>query len=306
MIIVKNLRKYFSNLKAIDGVSFEIKPGETFGLVGESGSGKSTLGKTLLCLEEPSSGEVFFEGENISLFSSKERKEFRKKAQVIFQDPYASLNPRMTVEDILKEPFEIHGIEAGPEKIAELLQLVHLDPAFAYRFPHELSGGQKQRIGIARALALMPKFIVCDEPISSLDVSVQAQIVLLLKKLQAQFGLTYLFISHDLRMVKYISSRIAVMYLGHIVEIAPTAELFLEPLHPYTEALLSAIPLPDPKLERTRTRIFLPGEPPSPSNPPKGCAFCTRCPKAMPICHEVKPALQQIHPGHRVACHLYQ
>jgi oligopeptide/dipeptide ABC transporter ATP-binding protein len=306
MIVVKNLRKYFSNLKAVDGVSFEIQPGETFGLVGESGCGKSTLGKTLLRLEEATSGEVFFEGENIFAFSLKQKKKFRKKAQVVFQDPYASLNPRMTVQDILKEPFEIHGIETSSTKITKLLEQVYLSPAFASRFPHELSGGQKQRVGIARALALMPKFIVCDEPISSLDVSVQAQIVLLLKKLQAELGLTYLFISHDLRMVKYLSNRVAVMYLGHLVEISPTTDLFLTPLHPYTEALLSAICHPDPQLERKRTRIFLSGEPPSPLNPPKGCVFCTRCPKVMPICHEVAPPLKQISPGRQVACHLFQ
>jgi oligopeptide transport system ATP-binding protein len=308
MITVKDLKKHFKTkegvLKAVDGVSFTIQEGETLGLVGESGCGKSTLGRLLLRLQEATSGEVFVGEKNLFDLSSKELKEFRKTAQMIFQDPYASLNPRMTVEDIVREPFEIHNIDVSETAIYHLLQKVHLDPVYRRRFPHEFSGGQRQRIGIARALALNPKFIVCDEPISALDVSTQSQIVALLKNLQADLNLTYLFISHDLRMVKYIATRVAVMYLGHLVEIAPG--LFENPLHPYTQALLSAIPVPDPQMAKKRTRIILKGEMPSPLTPPKGCAFCTRCPKVMEKCSRVAPSLKEVTSGHFVACHLYE
>lgn len=309
LLQVKNLKKYFplksDILKAVDDISFEIKAGETFGLVGESGCGKSTLGRSLLRLQEPTSGEILFEGKNILNFSREELKSWRKEAQFVFQDPYASLNPRMTAEDIIAEPFQIHGIEYDEGKIRDLLRQVNLSPAHRKRFPHEFSGGQRQRIGLARALALTPRFIICDEPISALDVSVQAQIVNLFKKLQMELGLTFLFISHDLRMIKYLSDHVAVMYLGNIVELAPVTELFKIPLHPYTEALLSAIPIPDPKIEKNRSRIVLKGEVPSPVHPPKGCVFCTRCPKVMEICHRVRPETKEVAPGHKVACHLY-
>jgi oligopeptide/dipeptide ABC transporter ATP-binding protein len=305
LVTVENLKKHYGSLKAVDGVSLTLYQKETFALVGESGCGKSTFGKTLLRLEEPTAGSVLFKEKNIFHLPPKELKIFRQQAQVIFQDPYASLNPRMTVEDILKEPFEIHRIETSDEHISHLLKQVHLPDSFRPRFPHELSGGQRQRVGIARALALSPQFIVCDEPLSALDVSIQAQIVELLKDLREALNLTLLFISHDLRMVKHISDRVGVMYLGHLVELAPTADLYLQPLHPYTEALLSAIPIPDPEAEKTRTRVILPGEVPSPLNPPKGCVFCTRCPKVMPICHTTPPPLIQIAPNRQVACHLY-
>lgn len=309
MIRLKNLKKYFpvkqGLLKAVDDVSFEIQTGETFGLVGESGCGKSTLGRTLLRLKEPTSGTVYFNEKNILNFSKTELKNWRKEAQLIFQDPYASLNPRMTAEDIISEPFYIHHMTPTKERIHELFEQVNLSPMHHRRFPHEFSGGQRQRLGIARALALTPRFIVCDEPISALDVSVQAQIVNLLKQLQKELRLTYLFISHDLRMVKYIADRVGVMYLGTLVEIAPTEALYTTPLHPYTEALLSAVPIPDPKVEKKRTHIVLQGEVPSPIHPPKGCPFCTRCPKVMDICHVERPRLKQVKPGHQVACHLY-
>lgn len=309
LVQVKGVKKYYSVekglLKAVDDVSFEIRAGETFGLVGESGCGKSTLGRTLLRLQEATSGEVLFEGKNIFNFSQEELKNWRKEAQFIFQDPYASLNPRMTAEDIIAEPFQIHKIEYDEGKIQELFHQVNLSPAHRKRFPHEFSGGQRQRIGLARALALTPRFIICDEPISALDVSVQAQVINLFQKLQTDLGLTFLFISHDLRMIKYLSDHVAVMYLGIIVELAPVAELFKTPLHPYTEALFSAIPIPDPKIEKNRSRIVLKGEVPSPINPPQGCVFCTRCPKVMDICHQVRPAVKEVTPGHKVACHLY-
>ncbi len=311
LVKVQNLKKHFQSgkqiLKAVDDASFEIYPGETLGLVGESGCGKSTLGKTLLRLEEPTSGEVLFDGQNIFNFPRKQLKEFRRKIQMIFQDPYASLNPRMMTKDIIAEPLDIHGIASKIErqrKVEELLHLVGLNSGYAGRFPHELSGGQRQRIGIARALAVNPAFLVCDEPISALDVSVQAQIITLLKKLQHDLGLTYLFIAHDLAMVKYLSTRVAVMYLGHIVELAPAEELYAQPLHPYTQALLSAIPIPDPKIEKTRSRIVLKGEMPSAVNPPTGCIFSTRCPYAKEICHKVRPAWKEATPGHFTACHL--
>jgi len=309
VISVKNLKKYYTTkngtLKAVDDVSFDIEPGKTFGLVGESGCGKSTLGRTILRLQEATSGKVVYEGKNVFNFSREELKNWRKEAQFIFQDPYASLNPRMTAEDIIAEPFQIHGLEYDEGKIQELLRQVNLSPAHRKRFPHEFSGGQRQRIGLARAIALTPRFLVCDEPISALDVSVQAQIINLFKKLQSELGLTFLFISHDLRMIKYLSDHVAVMYLGIIVELAPASELFASPLHPYTQALLSAIPIPDPKIEKNRSRIVLKGEVPSPINPPQGCVFCTRCPKVMPICHLVRPVTKELSPGHQVACHLY-
>ena len=309
LVTVRDLKTHFpvkkGVVKAVDGVSFDIFPQETLGLVGESGCGKSTLGRSLLRLVEPSSGEIIFENQNILDFSPRELKAWRREAQPIFQDPYGSLNPRMMAEDIIREPFEIHGIDPSQERIEELFRQVSLNPQLLRRFPHEFSGGQRQRIGIARALALSPRFLVCDEPLSALDVSIQAQIVNLLRDLQRELSLSYLFISHDLRMVKYISDRVAVMYLGRIMEITASEELYARPLHPYTQALLSAIPIPDPALERKRTRVFLSGDTPSPLNPPPGCLFCKRCPKAMPICFENRPELKEISPGHQVACHLY-
>lgn len=312
LVVVKNLKKFFpvatGTLKAVDDVSFEIHEGETLGLVGESGCGKSTTGRTLLRLEEPTSGELYFRGKDLLNCTPKELKELRREAQIIFQDPYASLNPRMTAKDIISEPLIIHGLAKSSEKdliVDELLHLVGLHPSSKGRFPHEFSGGQRQRIGIARALAVNPRFIVCDEPISALDVSVQAQIVNLLKKLQRDLGLTYLFIAHDLSMVKYLSTRVGVMYLGHIVEMAKSHELYTHPLHPYTQALLSAIPIPDPKIEKNRARIVLKGEIPSPITPPKGCIFSTRCPHAREICHQVRPEWREASPSHYTACHLY-
>lgn len=312
LIQVKNLKKYFpskgQSLKAIDGVSFEIYEGETLGLVGESGCGKSTLGKVLLRLEEVTEGEIFFQQKNLTRMSHAEMKGVRKEIQIIFQDPYASLNPRMTLADIVGEPIDIHRLGLGRErekKIDELLHIVGLDTSFKSRFPHELSGGQRQRVGIARALALNPRFLVCDEPISALDVSVQAQIINLLKKLQKEAGLTYLFIAHDLGVVKYISTRVAVMYLGKIVELASSEDLYSKPMHPYTQALLSAIPIPDPKLEKSREKVLLKGEIPSPINPPKGCVFSTRCPFATKACHDIKPKWKEVAPKHFAACHLY-
>ncbi len=309
MIIIKNLKKYFPTaqglLKAVDDVSFEIPTGQTVGLVGESGCGKSTLGRLLLRLYEPTSGEVEFNGTNIFDLSTSQLKNWRKEAQMIFQDPYASLNPRMTAEDIITEPLKIHRIKAEPATVEEAFQQVSLNPHYRSHYPHEFSGGQRQRIGIARALILNPRFLVCDEPIAALDVSVQAQVVNLLKELQQKMGLTYLFISHDLRMVRYIADQVAVMYLGKIVEQAPTELLYTNPLHPYTQALLSAIPLPDPIQEKKRTRIVLSGEIPSPLHPPPGCAFCTRCPHVMDICKVKAPPLIQITPGHKAACHLF-
>ncbi len=311
LLQVINLKKHYpvkeGILKAIDAVSFEINPGETLGLVGESGCGKSTTGRCILNLEPPTSGEIYFDGINLQTCTPLELHEFRRQAQVIFQDPYASLNPRMNAFDIISEPLRIHKIAASSQMksiVSKLLDLVGLSQTSLQRFPHEFSGGQRQRIGIARALALSPKFIVCDEPISALDVSVQAQIVNLLKQLQHEMGLTYLFIAHDLAMVKYISDRVAVMYLGHIVEIAPAEDLYSKPLHPYTQALLSAIPIPDPKIEQKRSRALLQGELPSPLKMAGGCPFASRCPLAQPLCHEKAPILQQIAPGHMAACHL--
>lgn len=308
MIEVKHLTKIFGKLRAIADVSMTIHPGETLGLVGESGSGKSTLGKTILGLEKPTSGQIFYEGKELNQFSQKELHHLRKELQIIFQDPYASLNPRMTAGDIIAEPLDIHHLcisrKEREARIEELLSLVGLPLYMRNRFPHEFSGGQRQRIGIARALAPRPKFIVCDEPISALDVSVQAQIVNLLKKLQEEMGLTFLFIAHDLAMVKYLSTRVAVMYLGHLVELTTSEKLYANPLHPYTKALLSAIPIPDPEIERTRTRIVLKGEIPSPLHVPQGCVFSSRCPFATPHCFAHKPEWKEVSAGHFASCHL--
>lgn len=310
LISVEGLRVHFTSgkrtLKAVDGISFFLQEGETLGLVGESGCGKSTTGKAVLRLEQPTGGRILFRGRDLAEMSSKELGAFRRESQIIFQDPYASLNPRMTAGDIIAEPLDIHRLEKGAARgarIQELLQLVGLSPHHASRFPHEFSGGQRQRIGIARALAVRPRFIVCDEPISALDVSVQAQIINLLKSLQEEMGIAYLFITHDLRVVKYLSKNIAVMYLGHIVEWAPTEELYINPSHPYTQALLAAIPLPDPVLERRRSRIVLKEEVPSAYAPPPGCVFCTRCPMAQPICYTERPSMRQMGPDHFAACH---
>ncbi|MDN3508198.1 MAG: ABC transporter ATP-binding protein [Simkaniaceae bacterium] len=313
LLTVKNLKKSFpvdgKKIQAVDDISFSIDPGETLGLVGESGCGKSTVGKLLLRLFHPSSGSIVFDNQNVINLSRKELTVYRQNAQIIFQDPFSSLNPRMTLGEIIKEPLVIHGIlnphNNRKDSLYRLLNLVGLDEAFINRYPHELSGGQRQRIGIARALSLNPQFIVCDEPIAALDVSIQAQIINLLKNLQNDFGLTYLFISHDLAMVRHLCTRIAVMYLGQIVEIASRDQIYCEPHHPYTKGLLSAIPIPDPVLERKRTKVFIKGEVPSPFRKPNGCIFCNRCPKAMDICHKTPPKQTQVAPNHFVTCHLY-
>jgi oligopeptide transport system ATP-binding protein len=293
-------------VRAVDGLSFAIRKGETLGLVGESGCGKSTTGRAILQLYRPTSGSVQFEGVELTRLKGEALRKMRRQVQMIFQDPYASLNPRMTVGSIIGEPLDIHGLARGREKqqrVEELLRVVGLNPYFANRYPHEFSGGQRQRIGIARALAVNPSFIVCDEPISALDVSIQAQIINLLEELQDEFGLTYLFIAHDLSVVRHISDRIAVMYLGKIVELADRLELYEQPLHPYTKALLSAVPIPDPTIERKRERIILTGDVPSPVNPPPGCRFHTRCPLADTICREQEPEFREVTPGHWAACH---
>ncbi|MCX7682771.1 MAG: ATP-binding cassette domain-containing protein, partial [Anaerolineae bacterium] len=291
----------------VDDVSFDVYKVETLGLVGESGCGKTTVGRTVILLYRPTSGSVYYEGRDLTRMSGNELRAMRRKMQIIFQDPYASLNPRLTVGAIVGEPLEIHNICRGKEmreRVEHLLELVGLNPYFVNRYPHEFSGGQRQRIGIARALALNPEFIVCDEPISALDVSIQAQVVNLLEELQDKLGLTYLFIAHDLSMVRHISDRVAVMYLGKIVELSDRNTIYNNPLHPYTEALLSAVPIPDPVVEEKRQRIILEGDVPSPANPPLGCNFNTRCPKVMDICREVDPEYREVERGHWVACHL--
>jgi oligopeptide transport system ATP-binding protein len=294
-------------VRAVDGVSFDIFKGETLGLVGESGCGKSTTGRAILQLYKPTDGKVSFEGTNLIGLKRENMRQMRRKMQMIFQDPYASLNPRMTVGQLVGEPLMVHSVATGEEinkRVEQLLELVKLNPAFATRYPHEFSGGQRQRIGVARALALNPSFIICDEPISALDVSIQAQVVNLLEELQQQFGLTYLFIAHDLSMVRHISDRVAVMYLGVFVELTDREELYTNPMHPYTQALLSAVPIPDPIADAKRKRVILEGDVPSPANPPSGCRFRTRCPIAEAQCAESRPEFREARPGHFVACHL--
>ena len=315
LVEVRDLKKHFpirggvlsrvvASVKAVDGVSFAIRRGEVLGLVGESGSGKTTVGRTLLRLIEPTGGRIFFDGQDITELPREKLRPFRRRMQIIFQDPFSSLNPRMTVGDIIAEPLLIHGIGKTPkertERVAELLKLVGLSPDHMRRYPHEFSGGQRQRIGIARALAVAPEFIVADEPVSALDVSIQAQVVNLLQDLKEELGLTLLFIAHDLAVVEYISDRVAVMYLGKVMELAPARELYRNPKHPYTEALLSAVPIPDPTVKRER--IVLQGDIPSPINPPSGCVFRTRLRYALPECAQVVPELKEAAPGHYKAC----
>jgi oligopeptide transport system ATP-binding protein len=302
------LQKKVGDVKAVDGLDFDIYSGETLGLVGESGCGKSTTGRSILQLYHPTAGKVDFLGKDLTQLKGEDLRKQRRQMQMIFQDPYASLNPRMTVGSIVAEPMEVHNIGTKSERlerVRELLEVVGLNPYFINRYPHEFSGGQRQRIGVARALAVNPSFIVCDEPISALDVSIQAQVINLLEDLQEQFKLTYLFIAHDLSVVRHISDRIAVMYLGKIMELADRDELYRNPMHPYTQALLSAVPIPDPVVEEKRKRIILEGDVPSPANPPKGCNFCTRCPKAMDVCREQEPAFKDYGEGHFAACWLY-
>lgn len=297
-------------IKAVDGLNFSMFKGETLGLVGESGCGKSTTGRAILQLYRPTDGNVVFEGKDLTKTSGEELRKMRRRMQMIFQDPYASLNPRMTVGSIISEPLEVHGIGSNrkerQERVQDLLKRVNLNPYFVNRYPHEFSGGQRQRIGIARALAVNPAFIVCDEPISALDVSIQAQIINLLEDLHEELGLTYLFIAHDLSVVRHISDRIAVMYLGKIVELADRDALYANPMHPYTQALLSAVPIPDPVIESKRQRIILEGDVPSPANPPKGCHFNTRCPRVMDVCRQQEPPFKDYGDGHYAACFLYE
>jgi oligopeptide/dipeptide ABC transporter ATP-binding protein len=318
LLEVKDLKKHYpikkglfgkqvGAVKAVDGVSFSIQPGETLGIVGESGCGKSTTGRAILRLIEPTAGEVLFDGQDIRKLPPDEMRKFRTNMQIVFQDPYASLDPRWTVQRTLEEPLRTHLKLSEAEikdRIAELMSVVGLAPYHASRFPHEFSGGQRQRIGIARALALRPKFVVCDEPVSALDVSIQAQVLNLMQDLQSQFSLTYMFISHDLSVVKFICDRVGVMYLGRMVEMAPTAEMFAEPLHPYTKALMSAVPVPDP--EAARERIVLTGDVPNPQSPPTGCTFHTRCPYVMDSCRQAVPEWREVSPGRHVACHLFE
>jgi oligopeptide transport system ATP-binding protein len=330
LLSVKSLKMYFpitrgiifqrhvGDIKAVDDISFDIKRGETLGLVGESGCGKSTTGRAILQLYRPTAGSVQFQGSELTTLKGESIRKMRRNMQMIFQDPYASLNPRMTVGSIIGEPLEVHNILSGKarrERVKELLDIVGLNPYFINRYPHEFSGGQRQRIGVARALAVQPDFIVCDEPISALDVSIQAQVINLLERLQEEFNLTYLFIAHDLSVVRHISDRVAVMYLGKIVELTDRLTLYQKALHPYTQALLSAVPIPDPvaEAERAKRRTILQGDVPSPANPPKGCNFCTRCPAASRVmkeqgidCTIVEPKFSEIESGHWGACHLYE
>ncbi len=318
LIEIRNLKMYFpvlegivfqkaiAHVKAVDDVSFEIKKGETLGLVGESGCGKTTTGRCILQLEHPTAGDIIFEGVNLNELDQKGLIPVRQKIQVIFQDPYSSLNPRMKIGEIIGEPMKVHGIQPDPgkrrQRVAELLSICGLNPAFAERYPHEMSGGQRQRVGIARALSLNPEFIICDEAVSALDVSIQAQVINLLEDLREEFDLTYLFIAHDLSVVHHLCNRVAVMYLGKMVELAESDELFDNPMHPYTEALLSAVPVPDPTTEKQRRHQVLQGEVPSPMNPPSGCVFHPRCPLAVDSCRQVVPPLEEKRPGHWVAC----
>ncbi|WP_448530705.1 ABC transporter ATP-binding protein [Pseudothermotoga sp.] len=317
LLEVRNLVKHFpvkagifqrtvAVVKAVDGVSFQIRRGETFGLVGESGCGKTTTGRCVLMLETPTSGEIVFKGVDITKLNQKQLRKLRPKMQIVFQDPFSSLNPRLPIKEIIGEAIAYHKIAKGREverRVQELLEMVGLSVEHMNRYPHEFSGGQRQRICIARALATEPDLIVCDEAVSALDVSIQSQILKLLENLQAKLGVAYLFISHALNVVKYISHRIGVMYLGKLVEVAESEELYLNPLHPYTKALISAVPVPDPKVKRKK--IILKGDVPSPLNPPQGCRFVTRCPQAMQVCAEIEPQLVEVAPNHLVACHLY-